>query len=112
MLAEGLEGADTVGNVLRLLVPNAADWCVLHVLEDGQMRRAAVIHKDLGMERRLRETFAGQPLSKNAVAGPQRVIETGKSYLIREFGRGQLEKQPDFEALSPPGYRFLHPACR
>src|SRR5712691_7802588 len=65
VLAEGLEEADTVGNVLRLLVPSAADWCVLHLLEDGQMRRAAVVHKDLAMERRLRETFTERPFIRN-----------------------------------------------
>src|SRR5439155_5159284 len=101
--AAGFDETDTVGNVLRLLVPSAADWCVLHLLEDGQMRRAAVVHKDPGMERRLRETFTELPFIRNAAAGPQRVAETDKSYLIRELGPEQFEKQPDFETLSAVG---------
>src|SRR5476649_131307 len=95
VLAEGLEEADTVGDVLRLLVPTHADWCVLYLFEDGQIRRAAVVHRDAAMEQRLKETLQRRPSVDDDSAVPSRVIRTGQAYLIREFGPAQLEKEPE-----------------
>src|SRR5262245_6164131 len=58
LLAEGLEEADTVGEAIRFLVPECADWALLHVVEDQQVRRAAIAHVDPAIEQRMRDVFA------------------------------------------------------
>ena len=39
-LAEILRADTTIEEVLRLLVPEFADWCALHLVEEGGIRRA------------------------------------------------------------------------
>jgi signal transduction histidine kinase len=102
-LAEGLENADTIDNALRLLVPASADWCVLHVVEGGHLVRAALVHRDPAIERHFRETVDRRPPIAEETAGPAKVVQGGRSYLIREFRPGQLERQPDVEMVREAG---------
>ncbi len=46
-LAGTLDIETTLGNLARLAVPHVADWCVLHLLQDGQLVCVAVEHADL-----------------------------------------------------------------
>src|SRR5687767_5849689 len=75
-LATGLVAGDAIDDVLRMLVPDHADWCVLHLVEGGRIRRAAVVHVDPQIERRMRETFERAPFVADAPAGPANVIRT------------------------------------
>ena len=111
VLAEGLEKGHTVREVLRLLVPAHADWCVLHLVEDGHIRRAALVHRDAAMEQRLRETFERRSLIVEEIAGTAQVIQTGASRLIRELGSDRLESPPDSGILRDAGFGSCI-ACR
>ena len=51
VLAEELVAGEPLSDVLRMLVPDYADWCVLHLVEEGRIRRAVVVHVDPEMER-------------------------------------------------------------
>ncbi|HVZ22913.1 MAG TPA: GAF domain-containing protein, partial [Vicinamibacterales bacterium] len=83
-LAETLHADTTLEDVARLLVPEFADWCSMHVVEDGGVQRAAVVHADAAVERRLRERLAGAPFVADAPVGPALVIRTGKADLHRD----------------------------
>src|SRR5712691_5371020 len=83
-LAEGLVAGEPIGDVLRMLVPDHADWCVLHLVEEGRVRRAAVVHVDPEIERRMRETFERLPFVIDAPAGPASVIRTGQPEVSRD----------------------------
>src|SRR5207248_4080753 len=59
-LSASLDYADTVQRAARVAVPGFADWCVVDVLENGVIARAAVATADPSREataRELRERF-------------------------------------------------------
>jgi|SRR5665213_4565920 len=84
VLAEILHADTTLDDVGRLLVPEFADWCALHLVEDGGIRRAAIVHADPVLEQRLRKRLAEVPFVADAPLGPARVIRTGEVDLLRE----------------------------
>src|ERR1043166_8408776 len=57
-LAEILRADTKLEDVLRLLVPQFADWCSVHLVEDGGVRRAAVVHADPEIEARVRKRLS------------------------------------------------------
>jgi signal transduction histidine kinase len=94
-LAEGLVAGEAVHDVLRMLLPDHADWCVLHLVEGGRVRRVGVVHADPQIERLMRETFERLPFAAAALTGPANVIRTGEPELVREFSPARLEKLPN-----------------
>ena len=42
-LAEGLIAGEPIDDSLRMLLPDHADWCVLHLVEAGRVRRAGAV---------------------------------------------------------------------
>ena len=84
LLAENLHADTTLDDVARLLVPEFADWCSLHLVEDGKVRRAAVVHVDPDIERRLRDRLSRVPFVVEAPLGPAKVIRTGEPELLHE----------------------------
>jgi signal transduction histidine kinase len=94
-LADGLVAGEAIHDVLRMLLPGHADWCMVHVVEGGRVRRMGVVHVDPQLERLMRETFERLPFALDAPAGPASVIRTGQPVLGREFSPALLEKQPD-----------------
>jgi signal transduction histidine kinase len=94
-LAEGLVAGEAIHDVLRMLLPGHADWCVLHLVEAGRIRRLGVVHADSRLERLMRETFERLPFAADAPAGAASVIRTGQPELVPEFSPALLAKQPD-----------------
>jgi len=105
ILAESLHADKTLEDVARLLVPEFADWCTLHVMDDGGVRRAVVVHADPQLEGRLRARLAEVPFVLDAPLGPARVIRTGEADLLEhETTQGQvLAGQVDPELLREAG---------
>ena len=102
-LAEGVGSPEAIHDVLRLLLPDHADWCLLHLVDNHQVRRAAVVHVDPVAERRMLEAFERTPFVGDAPAGPAKVIRTGQPYLIPNFGSDELAKMPDTRMLLDAG---------
>ena len=94
-LAEGLVADDAVDEALRLLLPDHADWCVLHLLDGARVRRAAVVHVDRDIEDGLRATFQRVPFVGDAHAGPAQVIRTGQAELGACVNPDLLDRQPE-----------------
>src|SRR5947199_6803961 len=59
-VAEGLAKGQSLGDILHLLVPDHADWCVLHLVEEGRVRRVFASRKP-EIEKRLVEHASRGP---------------------------------------------------
>src|SRR5258706_8905353 len=84
LLAESVHADTTLEDVARLLVPQFADWCALHLVEESGIKRAAVVHADPEIERRLRARFDEFAFVVDASLGPARVLRTGEPDLLEE----------------------------
>jgi two-component system, cell cycle sensor histidine kinase and response regulator CckA len=104
LLADILHADTTLEDVARLLVPQFADWCTLHLVEEAGIRRAAVVHADPEIERRLRARFAEVPFAVDASLGPARVIRTGEPDLLEEASGESLAGQGDPDLLRTAGF--------
>src|SRR5438128_2618035 len=80
-LAEGLIAGAPIDDSLRMLLPDHADWCVLHLADGGKVRRVGVVHVDPQIERQMREAFERLPFAIDAPSGVAHVIRTGQPEL-------------------------------
>jgi PAS domain S-box-containing protein len=100
--------ADTeIEDVARLVVPQFADWCTLHLMDEGRVRRVAVVHSDPQIERQIRARFATAPFALDAPRGPAKVIRTGELDLQEEVGPDSLQGQRDPALFQVAGYGSL-----
>jgi len=103
LLAEILRADTTLEDVARLLVPEFADWCALHLIQDGEIRRATVVHADRDVEARLRTRFAELPFIVDAEFGPAKVLRTGEPDLLQPGSVLVLAGQLDPDLLQAAG---------
>jgi signal transduction histidine kinase len=92
MLAATLDHRQALRTVAYLVVPQIADWCIVHVLEDGEIRTAEIVHRDTSaaaLTRRLRERY---PPTPDLPAGAYRVIRTGEPVLYSHVDDDLLEE--------------------
>jgi len=111
LLAEILHADTTLEEVLRLLVPTFADWASVHLIEDGGVRRAAVVHAEPDLERQLRKRLSEVPFVLDAPLGPAKVIRTGEADLLQD-GRAQIlagQIDPDLLERAGIGSRISVP---
>jgi GAF domain-containing protein/anti-sigma regulatory factor (Ser/Thr protein kinase) len=80
-LAESLDMNATLANVTRLAVPRLADWCAIHVLEDGVIRALAVAHADPAKVALAEEFQDRYPTDPDATTGVPNALRTGASEL-------------------------------
>lgn len=81
-LASSLEPETTLGNVARLVVPGLADICVVDLLEDERLRRAAVVVHDgerQGQLAALLRSLLPRLDGSNAIA---EVLRTGRPRIV------------------------------
>lgn len=84
VLTASLDYDETLRRLARLAVPGLADWCVIYLEEDGELRRLETAHADPDKDAllaRLR-AYAMDPSRPHPVFP---VIETGEAELIEEF---------------------------
>lgn len=70
-LSFSLDTQATLGLVGDLLVPQVADYVVVHLLEDGVYRQAMAAHKDSDQQRMLRELGAGTAIPPALLGLPE-----------------------------------------
>src|SRR5471030_1899233 len=103
VLAEILHADTPLDDVGRLLVPDFADWCALHLVEYGNVRRASFVHANPDIERRLQKRLAELPFVAEAPFGPAKVIRTGEPDLLQPGSTQILTGQVDPELLELAG---------
>lgn len=79
LLAESLDPRDTLRSIARLAVPELADWCAVHLLEeDGSLGTLAVAHADPGKVELAAELQRRYPPRPEASRGVWNVLRTGR----------------------------------
>ena len=92
LLSTSLSIQETADLVARLCVPEIADWCFVELVqEDGSIDRVAMVHRDPGKERWIREFDRAFPLDPDAPAGSPAVIRSGKPEVMEEIPAEMLE---------------------
>lgn len=82
VLSESLDHKVVLDRLARLVVRSFADWCVIDLVEDGEIRRVAGAHNDPGKQPlldELRRRFAPQWDSPHPAV---QVLKTGKALLF------------------------------
>jgi PAS domain S-box-containing protein len=90
LLASSLDSFSSLRAVARAAVPRVADWCAVHLVEDGELRELALVHVDpqkILFAEELTSRYPDGPSSHPA----QRVLETGTSELRRDIADSTLE---------------------
>ncbi|MCW2667772.1 MAG: hypothetical protein JWN57_2734 [Frankiales bacterium] len=80
-LSANLDVDATVATVGDLLVPRLADWCVVQVLQEGDLATVGITHADPDALRWAQRMSALSPVDLAAPAGPANVLRTGVSEL-------------------------------
>jgi PAS domain S-box-containing protein len=84
-LATSLDYRATLTTVARLAVPEFADWCSVHVVEDdGSIRELEIAHADpekIVFARELQERYPADPASPSRAAA---VIASGEAQLVSD----------------------------
>jgi signal transduction histidine kinase len=81
ILAQSLDYEDTLSRLADLLVPAAADCCVIHILEGGALHQVATRHRDPAMLPFLDELQALYPDPSGPEYGPAAVAKGGASQM-------------------------------
>lgn len=91
LLAATLDTRQTVRTIAYLCVPRLADWCLVDLVEDDEIRTAETAHRDAargGTVRRLKERYPPHP---DTPWGAYRVIRTGEPVLRTRLTDDELE---------------------
>ncbi len=92
ILASSLDYDATLSSVVKLAVPNVADWAACDMLTpDGGLQRIALKHVDPAKSEFARGLYERCPPDVNAAYGPGNVIRSGKAEHIREISDAVLE---------------------
>jgi PAS domain S-box-containing protein len=81
VLSGSLELEPTLQRLAAIVVPELADWCSVHLAEDGGLRVVAVAHSDPAMVEHAYELNERYPVDPEAPIGVPNVIRTGEPEL-------------------------------
>jgi PAS domain S-box-containing protein len=104
VLASSLDYRRTLSDVARLAVPQLADWCAVHIKEDGSLTSVAVAHQDPAKLRWAQELQERYPSDPNAPRGVPQVVRTGRSEFYPEITNEMLSAG----AHDPEHLRIMH----
>lgn len=89
-LASSLDYRATLDTTARLLVPELADWCVIHLLERDQLAPVALAHVDPAKVVEAREIQRRFPPDPRQTTGVWQVVRTGRSELYQDVTDAML----------------------
>src|SRR3954471_23175060 len=91
LMARALNALDTLSDVVHVLVPDVADWAVIHLVEDhGGVSRAAIAHRDPDIQSQIEHIQQLFTFNANIDSGPARVIRTGESTFTPRVSRERI----------------------
>jgi signal transduction histidine kinase/PAS domain-containing protein len=86
VLGSSLDYETTLGQLAQVMVPDVADWCAVHVIdEDGETRQLAVAHVDPAKVTWARELAERYPQREDAPTGVPNVLRTGRPEIYSEI---------------------------
>ncbi|MGK3985812.1 AAA family ATPase [Sorangium sp. So ce136] len=90
ILSASLDYRETLARLGRLCVRSLCDWCVIDVVEDGEIRRVSWAHKDSTKEPLLEEFGRRFPPRWGSPHPASRVLSTGAPLLFPELPDEQI----------------------
>ena len=111
-LNQSLSVADTLRAVADVIIPDLADWCVIELLDEGQLHPALTAHVDPDKVRWANAIQAEYPQDMDAPMGPPNVVKTGQAEFYPDIPDEMLVTvakgdQRLYEILSQVGYRSV-----
>jgi PAS domain S-box-containing protein len=101
VLSSGLDAHAAFDQLAKLCVPRLADWCIVRVVEDGELVPVAFAHVDparMALARKIQERF---PLDASHPLPAHEVARSGQSALIEQITDQMLsERTRDVEHLA------------
>jgi signal transduction histidine kinase/putative methionine-R-sulfoxide reductase with GAF domain len=88
--AQSLDYERTLKKVARLAVPAIADWCVVDLVQDGQLRRVSIAHADPDKEKLVQELEERYPSKPDDPTGIANVLRTGRPEWHSEIADADL----------------------
>ncbi|WP_437974225.1 ATP-binding sensor histidine kinase [Sorangium sp. So ce295] len=85
VLSESLDYEKTFARLGRLCVQELSDWCVIHIVEDKEIRRLAVAHRDPAKEPMLLEVQQRYPPRWDSSHPAIVALRTGEAVLTPEI---------------------------
>ncbi len=79
VLASSLDYEATLQRVAQLSVPEIADWCTVHIVEDGVISRLVVAHADPSMNQFIEEYARQYPEQIQPESGLGKLLRTGET---------------------------------
>jgi len=101
-LASSLDYETTLQRVAHLAVPQIADWCVVHIVDDGVPTRIVIAHSDPAMVELALEHSRRFPENLLEDRGLGRVLRTGKTEVLPWITDEMID-----DALADPEQRSL-----
>ena len=108
-LTSSLDVERTLAGLARLSVPTLADWCVVHLLQDGELRALTVQHADPAKTAMVAEAQRRWPERLSDPTGVGPVVRTGEPLLVPDIpallrelersGTPPLPRDPEHQAL-------------
>ncbi len=84
LLVSSLDYEPMLTQLTRLVVPRLADWCAIHILEDGVVRRLAFTHNDPTKQALVGERPARYPLDPSVRHIVSHVLRSGEPELYSD----------------------------
>ena len=91
LLSSSLDYEKTLQNVTQLAVPALADWCIIHLNEDGEIRQVALYHADAERAALREEMMRRYPPIASDLVSHTAVISSGKPQLLQEVSDALLQ---------------------
>ncbi len=110
LLTSSLDYQTTLQSVAQLVVPQLADWCVVHLLnEAGSLEMVTAAHVDPVKVEVARDSARRYPPRMNEDGGIVGVVRTGKSHWLQDITDGMIRAaahdEAHYEMLSTSGMR-------
>lgn len=81
VLGSSLDYETTLERLAQIVVPELADWCAVHIVEDGTPRQLAVAHVDPAKVKWARDINQRYPSRADSPSGVPNVVKTGRPEL-------------------------------
>ncbi|WP_437747614.1 AAA family ATPase [Sorangium sp. So ce1504] len=90
ILAGSLDYAETLSRLARLSVRSLCDWCIIDLVEDGEIRRISWAHRDPAKESLFEELERRYPPRRDSPRPAARVLRSGEPLLVPEVSEAVL----------------------
>ena len=110
LLNRSLDVDETLESVAALLVPDLADWCVVHLLDDGHLRSVVTAHVDPSKTEWAKAIQAEYPIDMDSPVGAPKVARTREAEFYPDITDEMLVAvaggdERKLEVLRQVGYR-------